>query len=69
MASPEAWNHPRFLGSDLGRDCALRPRPFRAAHLLTCSLLAQASPVSGTGRGGGGTAHPAPLPPQQEAMA
>lgn len=66
VAAPEAQNHPSFLGRelgrDLGRDCAPRPRPFRAAHLLTCSLLAQASPVPGTGRAGGPSPPRTPTP-------
>ena len=64
MAALGACNARRLPGTDLGRDCALRSRPFRAAHLLTpCPGLPTIRH-----RPGGGTTHPLPLPPQQELM-
>lgn len=62
MAAPGAWNHHRLMGPTKAGTCALRPRPFHAAHLLT--------PRQGfpTGRHGPGTGmtRPPPRPAQME---
>lgn len=60
MAAPETWTPPRFLGRDGGRDCALRLRSFRAAH-----LLAPCPGLSGVRhRRGGGHNSPTTPPPR-----